>query len=276
MDFSGCHFEYAGVSSRKYNLIFANANTARLTSLMGAYESSVVFNKSSNKNYLIRDIYNNSPISFECEIVSEIDRGIELNERRIIERWLFAQDGYRKLYIDMTDDVYGEAYELIDGITKRLYFNCRFKNPEKLEYFGGIVGYKVTVECDSCMCWQDPIIKGYDVANAAIDSISRIDVNVDTDFIDYIYPKVTITMGDEGGDIIITNETDDSSRQTRFLNLMPLESFMIRGDINYVSEGNYSKFSDKNFVRMRNGANTFSIHGNVQSIIMEWQNQRFI
>lgn len=77
------------------------------------------------------------------------ERLIEPSERRAIEKWLFNKREYCKLYLDMADDLYGETFEYIDGIRKRNYLNCRFINPEKLEYNGGIVGYKATLEADS-------------------------------------------------------------------------------------------------------------------------------
>lgn len=112
MDLYGCHFEYAGVSSRLYDLIIANVTTTRNVALAGTTQSISVFNKKEKKKYYIDTSYNDSPLQLEIEVVSE--RPFKQSELRKIEKWLFYQSDYKKLYIDTLDDADGETYELID------------------------------------------------------------------------------------------------------------------------------------------------------------------
>lgn len=275
-DIYGSHFEYAGVSSRGYGLIIANVQTSRYTRVAGSIAGVSVFSKSAKKRHLIDDDYADFPLSYEVEIITDNEKGIELHERREVEKWLFNKHGYRKLYLDIADDAHGETYEIIDGLQKQLYMNCRFVNPERLEYNGGIIGYRATLEADSGMWWQDAVTKSFTVDNTSSSSTAIITVGVDTDLDDYTYPKVTITMGSSGGDIIIANNTDDSTRLTEFVGLSAYASVVLKGELNYVSGQYYEKFNKQNFPRLLDGENKFTITGNVAAISFEFSNRRVL
>ena len=153
----GIHFEYNYISSRKYNLIIANLSTERMTKIAGDKSGHFVLNKAMKSRYLVDDDYSDSNLTFEIEIVTCDDRAIEMHELREIETWLFTNSTFHKLFVDIADDKYGETYEMLDGIQKRLYFNCRFVNAEKIEGNGGVIGFKCTMETDGMMLWQEPI-----------------------------------------------------------------------------------------------------------------------
>lgn len=277
MDFSGSHFIYSGVSSRKYGLVFANADTDRVLSLSGEIKTETVYNRNSQKNYMIGESFIDSPLTFEAEIVLDVDRCLDTRSKREVEKWLFHQADYRKLYIDPDDDCYGETYELINGIQKQLYLNCRFVNPRKIEGNGGVFGYMFTVECDSCMAWQDAVVHEFDVEHEDEDSNSIISVCVDSDLNEYIYPKVTIRVGDIGGRITISNNSDEPSRLTSFIDVPPYMEIVMNGNgINYISGDNYLRFSDKNFIRLLDGENKLALIGNVDKLIIEFQNRRYL
>ena len=275
-DIYGSHFEFGGISSRQYDLVIANLNTSRWVQLSGAPEGVTIYNRNSNRKYLIDDDYSNSPVTFDIDIVTESSRTLEVAERRQIEKWLFNHRGYRRLYFDSADDLTGETYEFIDGALVRNYLNCRFVNPEKLEGNGGIIGYKVRLEADSNMFWQDEISKYFSVNNGAADISTTLTVNVDTDFYDYIYPKVTITVGSVGGNITVVNNSDDSSRQTTFVGMSPYSSVVMKGELNYVSGEYYSKFSGRNFIRLLDGENNFMVLGDIDSIKFEYAARRMM
>lgn len=273
MDLSGSYFEYNGTSSRKYGLIFAHVETEEFNKLSGEVESSVVFNKRGKKNYFIGESFEDSPLKFEAEIVTDNDEVINVFMRREIEKWLFHQRDYCKLYTDMDCDTYGESYELVNGVQKRLYLNCRFVNPEKIESGSGLIGYRFTIECDSCMAWQDPVTYEYSLSG----DNSTITVNVDTDLKDYVYPKVSIQTGSSGGDIQIINSTDDNTRATSFVDLNSNITITMRGDgINYISGDYYQKFSNKNFIRLLDGDNKLIVTGDVAHLTFEFQNRRYL
>lgn len=273
-DMYGSHFEFAGTSSRRWGLIFVTMEANRRTQLGGEKQGVAIFSKIANKRYLIDDDYSSSPVSFDIEIVTDSERCLDLTERRQIEKWLFNRSDYRKLYMDIADDKCGETYEYVDGELKRNYLNCRFVNPMRIEGNGGIVGYKATLEADSNMFWQEPIIRRYTVSNGADDASSNIVVKVDTDLDEFIYPRVTIHIGNVGGNIVIFNNDDDSSRMTRLLDMPPLSSVTMKGEINYVSGQYYLKFADRNFIRLLDGENTLTIFGDVETIEFEYSARR--
>lgn len=273
-DLYGSHFEFAGIPSRQWGLIFVNLNTNRMVRLGGAKEGVTIFSRNAKKRYLIDDDYSSSPVTMDVEIMTDSERCLELVERRQVEKWLFNHRDYRKLYLDVADDEFGETYEYVDGVRKRNYLNCRLINPERIEGNGGIIGYKATLEADSNMFWQDPIVKKYLVNNGAEDVSTNITVKVDTDLDEFIYPRVTIQVGSSGGDIIISNNHDDSSRLTKFVGMSPLSSVTMKGEINYVSGQYYLKFADRNFIRLLDGENKLTILGDVETIEFEYSVRR--
>lgn len=273
-DIYGSHFEFGGVSSRQYSLVIANVDTSRMAQLCGTKEGVTIFSKNAKKRYLVDDDYANSPVSFEIEIVTENGRRLETVERRQIEKWLFNHRAYRKLYLDIADDEFGETYEYVDGKLLRNYLNCRFINPEKVEYQGGVVGYKATLEADSSMFWQDATVKTFPIHNNSSTASAIITVNVDTDMDEYIYPKVTIQMGSDGGDITIANNSDDSTRFTSFTGIGAFATLIMKGELNYVSGQYYEKFYQRNFIRLLDGENKLMVRGNIDSIEIEYSSRR--
>lgn len=266
------HFEYGDFISRTYDLVFAHVDTSVFTPSAGTLASHTLFNKRENTRYVVKDDYSGSPISATVEIITCSGNPIQKQHRRVVEKALFNRREYVKLYIDITDDIMGDTYEFIDGIQKRLYFNCRLLNPERIETGNGLVaGYRCTMECDCGFLTQDTISKTF-----SISSPQTIVVETNDDTKDYIYPKVTIQIGSSGGDITIRNITDDNARYTSFTGLTANTQLVLDGRINYVSGQNYSKFAYQNFIRLLDGDNSIAVTGNVTSIKFEWNNRRFL
>lgn len=273
-DIYGSHFEYGGIMSRQYGLIIANVDSERFLKLSGDITGITVFNKIDRRRYIVGDSLSDYPLSFEIEIITDDERCINKDEKRAIEKWLFNRGCYKKLYFDEADDCLDDMSEIVNGTKKRLYLNCRFVNPEKIEDAFGVIGYKATLEADSGMFWQDPTIYTYELSNTTEGSTSTISIEVDSDIDDYIYPNVTFTLGSSGGDVIIINNSDDNTRLTKFTGLSANATITMKGDINYISGQNYNKFSTRNFVRLLDGVNGLTVHGDVASITIEFQNRR--
>lgn len=273
-DIYGSHFEFGGLSSRAYDLVFVNINTSRWTQLFGTSEGVTIYNKSANKAYVIGDDHTQSPVVIEAEIATKSCRCLDITEQRQIEKWLFGHRNYRKLYFDAADDPDSAMYEVIDGKVYRNYLNCRLLCPERIEGNGGICGYKFQIVCDSNMFWQDAHTHSFSVNNGAQDVSTIITVPVDTDFLEYIYPKVTISMGHVGGDVTIVNNTDDSTRLTRLVGISPYAKVIMKGELNYVSGQYYEKLATRNFIRLLDGDNKFMILGDVDSIEFEYSARR--
>ena len=276
MDLAGCHFTYANTSSREYGLLFAHCETSDYTAINGTTKPITVFNSRGNKQYFVADSYDDSPISIDVEFLTDDDRTLSVREIRDIERWLFNRKNYYKLYIDIADDCYAESYQIVDGIEKRFYFNCRFSNPSKIYGNGGTVGFKARMECDSYALWQDALTQTFNIGHTSSSDSSIISINIDSEVDDYVYPKIKITMAQAGGDIYITNNTDDTSRITSFKSLTGSIEFTMNGNLNYISGNNYIKFYDRNFVRLIPGVNNIGVVGAVSKIEFEWENRRYL
>lgn len=271
-DIYGSHFEFDGQSSRQFKLIIVNVETERLRSLSGAIEGSTVFDKKAKRRRLINTTYDNSPLSFEVDIVTDDATTIHNEQRRKIEKWLFNRNKYCKFYLDLADDRRCETFEYVNGQRKRLYLNCRFVNPEKLEYFNGIVGYRATMELDSGYWMQEAITYEFNLQNQPPDT-QRVIVHVDSDIDDYIYPYTLIIMQSGGGDVSITNLTDDNMRRTEFTDILTSSSIIINSATNYVS-GYFDNFSSPNFPRLVDGDNEILIGGNVDTVAFQFNNRR--
>lgn len=272
-ELSGVHFEYGGISSRLYGLITANADTKRNTQISGEIKGVTVYNKKNQRRYLVGDDYSDFPISFEIDIVKDDERCLEYHERREIEKWLFNRHNYQKFYIDLEDDDCGETSELVDGIQKRLYLNCRFVDPKRLEYFGGIIGYTATLEADSGMWWQDTIKKTFEFENTDASSENEIIINTDTDLDDYIYPTVAVYSGANESTVTITNLSDSEDRNTS-VHMYSGSTVTFDSEINYVSGGQYSAMTERNFPRLLDGENRIVVKGSVSKIVFQFQNRR--
>lgn len=372
----GNHFIYNGEYSSKFGLIFARVETSSVKSLMGKKTGKFVFNKATKSRYLVGDDYSQSHMSFDVEIVTCDGHAIDLPTLREIERWLFSNSKFEKLYIDPVDDPYGESYELVYGVQKRLYFNCRFLYPEKLEYNGGVVGFKCTLETDGIMLWQDTVACAYDMSTpvyveiegkqvrilkgdvdfdgdvslkdalrvlqayrnrilglptglteleeiaadydedgvitlvdaltvlqvysadlfqiakkkeyivideethlpvTTVDELtSLLDIAVDTDIDGYTYPTIKVIMGATGGELKITNLTDNEERITQFKNLSAYAVVEIDCARHTVSNSLYSKMTSKLFPRLVSGNNDLEVYGDILSFEISWNNRRFM
>jgi len=124
------------------------------------------------------------------------------------------------------------------------------------------------------MFWQDAHTHNFSVNNGAPDVSTIVTVPVDTDFREYIYPKVTITMGGTGGDVTIVNNTDDSTRLTQLVGISPYATVIMKGELNYVSGQYYEKLATRNFIRLLDGENKLMVLGDVDSIEFEYSARR--
>lgn len=276
MNFAGCHFTYAGTSSRLYGLMFAHCDTSESVMINGGIESVSIFNSRNNRKYLVGDSYADSPITIEVEIFTEDCVTLSTQEIKTIESWLFNRKNFYKLYIDPDDDVNGETYEVVNGVMSQYYLNCRFINPEKILGNGGVAGFKATMECDSHLMWQDAITRTFNLGHTSSSDSEIISLTINSDMNEYVYPKITIAMNESGGDISLTNNTDNNTRITSFKSITGDAVFSIDSELNYISGNNYLKFYDRNFPRFLPGVNAISIIGAITSITFTWENRKYL
>lgn len=270
------YFRYGSGNSRNYGLILAHVDTNHDSRTTGEIETASIFSKREKRSLFTRDDYSDSPISFDVEFLVDGDEPLNLASQRSVQKWLFYQQGYWPLYIDPFCDEEGENVELVDEQQRETYINCRFTRPEKVFGNGGVIGYKATLEADSPFAWQDPIETT--ISQFLIDTNNNklFVLQIDTDIKDYTYPKVTIAMGNSGGDLTIANMSDIPSRLTTFTDVPANAEIIMDAGIGMVSGQNYSRFSNKNFIRLLDGRNDFSVIGDLASIKFEWKNRRYL
>lgn len=202
----GKHFIYNDVYSRDFGLIIANVDTSREEHIAGVKSGKFIFNRATKTRTLIGDDYADTPLSFDIDIVTCNGRALEFKKVRQIEKWLFENSLFKKLYIDPADDPYGETSELVYGSEKRLYFNCRFLGAEKLSYNGGVVGFRCTLETDSKMLWQDKTAVAYDFTDPIYNEESGQQVRLmrgDVDFDGELTARDAQTILRAYGNIIV-------------------------------------------------------------------------
>ena len=255
-DIYGCHFMYGDFDSSKYNLIFANMETNRLTTLQHEQSASTVRSRRNNMHMLTKIAYNDEQMSFEAEILEANGNTIGESYLREIEHALFYRHSYGKLYPL-------EGY--YEGL-QPVYINCVFINPSRIENEAGTVGYSFTVLMDSVMAWEEPTVITNSLAPTQTSSGTyTFTIDVDSDMNDYIYPKV-----------IIKNITDSNTRSTIFEDVASNAQITMDGSINHITQNYFLNFTGRNFIRLLNGANNFSVTGNIRSISFEFNNRKYL
>lgn len=275
MELTG-YFVYAGIDSYdQYGIQIVNIETDRDLRMVGEPEPLTVFGKKGLRNHLICDRYDDSILTYEVEFYRE--DGIPDSMRSEIERWLFHRGSFNKLYMREPGSCSGSSQFLQtdeDGVP--LYLNCRFLAPVKIEDGNGLVGYRATMQTDAPFAWADETEQVFALTGGSASTSAVVDVVVNSDLPEYIWPKVTIWMGSTGGDITIANGTDDASRLTSFAGITASTQLVINNETNFISGQNYTKFSNKNFIRLVNGVNHISVIGDITSIKFAFRNRRYL
>lgn len=269
------HFQYCGEDSQNFGIMIAHLDTKMFSNISGEIATVSMFGRRGKRFYFTKDDYSDSAISFDIEFLVDGDDPLDLETQRAVQRWLFYRQGFFPLYLDSFDDLDDENRELVNGTLKGTYINCRFTNPQKLYGNGGVIGYEAQLEADSPLAWQDAVVQTLSFTGGEnFSGVASIDI--DTDLADYTYPKITITTGSSGGDITIANNSDDPARLTSFTGLDTNSEIIMNEEIGLLSGNSYSKFSNKNFIRLLDGENMISVLGDVVSIRFEWQNRRYL
>lgn len=272
IDLYGCYFLYGGFDSSIYGLGITNVDTERIRYLQSTQNINTVRSKRNQRHLLTNVAYDESPMSFDMEITTLDGSVINPIDITMIERSLFNRKSFTEF----------APYQEFFDKDPMLHFNCILTNAERIETDGGIVGYKFVVTTDSVMAWsakqeytiEIPVQEGDDEEDDPV-AFSFV-IKASSDMNDYIYPEVTFTTGDVGGDVTLYNNTDDATRFTSFLSLPPNTSFTMRSDINHITNSMYQFFSDRNFIRLLDGDNSFFIMGDIISISFEFYNRIFL
>jgi len=281
MPFYAANFIYNGIISSEYGL--------RITSSSG--ESS---DAGSDVALFTQEIYRRPRIylmgvqqSPTLEIPFEINTRYELSatEDSVISNWLFGQMNYKKLQIVQSDMQY-------------VYYNAIFTGKTTVKVGNIIRGYSGIVKCDSPFAWEyaktitrnsTTVPLRYNVNGYLTDDYFTI--NNTSDNADYTYPTITFTMNKFGGDLSITNSSDNN-REFLFTDLSPNEVITVDNDLQTISssivgvnrllnfvhyelDGSISDTS-YNWFRYVPKENDLAISGNVISVAFQHQFARKI
>ncbi len=269
MNLSGNRFVYGGVSSRDYGgLFFAHADTEELRQMCAEHVYRTVYLKSDRTHYISGSEDSGQPLTFELEIIRETP--IPRDEAREIAGWLFHSPDYQKLYLDEEDDT---EIEITNGTAKRTYLNCIFYNPYKITDACGLRGWRCTCRLAAPMALQDATVFTADTFDAPLT------VSADTDGKDYIYPSMVLVTGSTGGDMAVTNQTD-GGRSMTLTEIPKQKTIYINTAAGIITDdaanSYYSHVTQRKFPRLLPGENVLSVSGDIASLRLTWNNERWI
>jgi hypothetical protein len=259
--FSASSFIFNGIPSEFYNLYIGYSGK---DSKAGAGESEEP--ASNDISLLTQKIYRRpSPLLYGVEQIPVLsfylsmyipNGGLDEQAFSKVSGWLFGNMQYGTLRIcqnDMTD----------------IYFRCFFTKPQTNRYGNFIRALNSTVVCDAPWGWRSPKTYNYSWLNT-YDISQVINFYNETDNNYYTYPtKLVITANSFGGNITITNATDNGRQFV--LTAAPYEVITfncfdqtVSSSINPLPLQNFNG----NWLRLLKGVNLLNVTGNPLSVAM--------
>lgn len=202
-----------------------------------------------NNKWYVYDTEYSEPIQFKIQLINNDFSDMTVDKRRAITKWLCLRNEYSWLSIDK------EGYEGIN-------YNVIISNPNVIMY-GRAIGMEFTVTCDSSFGYSDIIRKSFNITNAN----QTINIVSNSDEMDYIYPKMQITMNSTGNFSIVNNH--DNLYKLSLENLTINEVITLDNEnciINTSLPSHMNLMIDfnKHWLRLVNGENELMINGNCQ------------
>lgn len=256
MSFFSTDFVFDGIPSATHNLFITNLGEGQSYSPSGSSVDIItepIFRR--GKPYFYGATQGREVLSFSCAITSPEE--ISADNNGIIQKWLFGHLEYKKLQV------------LQDDLTMS-YFNCFLNNPKTLRIGNKIHGYEFEIVCDAPWGWTFPktLTKSYTVEEASETFLFR---NTSDDN-DYLYPSMVVTFNVFGGDLTLTNNSDNS-REFILTGFSPNEVITIDNDRGIISSDSgllvMSKFN-RQWMRLIQGANSITLLGNISSLVMTY------
>jgi len=253
MAFFGRSFIYGGIVSDYYGLSIGDINSSDINETMGSSGMEI----SDQKIYRRATPYfygaTPSPVlKFDMSAFSKEE--IDADFFRLIQKVFFSSKKYKKLQIVQED-------------MAEVYFDCILNDPKIIRVGNLLRGISFTVQCSSPFAWKFPKTTTYSYTQPTINETIVFN-NSSDDNGSYLYPKNVITMNSFGGNISITN-LSDNNRVFSFTGLSSGEIITIDNSLQIISSstglkrlGNFNK----KFLRMIPGVNTLRIQGAIASL----------
>lgn len=161
--------------------------------------------------------------------------------RSIILAWLVGRKQFKPMQFE-------------DGDNDEFTYYCVFTSAKTIWINGRCHGFRLTAQFDS------PFARGESTTITVGAGTHTVTIRNKSDIVDdYTYPIITFT----GGSIDIVNETDDSQRHFSFSGLEAEEIITVDNEVKHISSSiggeKLSKFTSKNWLRLRQGMNTLNI-----------------
>lgn len=212
----------------------------------------------------IQNIYYDKNLSIPIEIVGDSVLTDE-QVREIYVRYFNLED-YKNFYINAPE-------------WSGLHFECTINDVEKI-YGGtrggyGVVGFKALMNCNAPWMFEEQKTQTYSSGSIGAGMI----FNNTSDCRDYMYPNISVKVGANGGNINITN-VSDNNEITGFSTLGANQTITVNSETGRVTSTTqptliFKKFNKKMF-RLVPGENVFNISGNCTEFKIIYKNARVI
>ncbi len=245
--FSGYSFTYDGIPSEKYNLYLFYISASDIAQTNEKY-SPRLMTLPQSYNKVLSGYEPSDPLSFEIYVTSE--EPIDAHKRRQINKWLMGRNEFKEFRVHQPDLL-------------SVSYRCIFTEQETV-YIGNNHYLRLVAYCDSQYQYGTP-----QIINKNVNGLIEFDYYNKSDVYDYIYPTVEITMGSSGGNVTITNHTDND-RVFQFTGLSGSEVLNIDNKNKIIKSSTLiyrlSNFNKKWF-RFKDGLNSLSMNGNFDVVI---------
>lgn len=234
--FNATHFRYDGQWSGAYGLqiVDLDDNTVKETD---AFSPTLSLQKVPGSLRFFHGgvEYDTAPT---CEFSVLSQEELTGDMRSIIMAWLVGRRQFKPMQFEGGDN---------DEFT----YYCVFTSARTIWINGRCHGFRLTAQFDS------PFARGAATVLTVGKGTHTCTIRNKSDIVDdYTYPIVTFT----GGSIDIVNETDDPRRHFKFSGLSSGEIITVDNEVKYISSSNgLSRFTSKNWLRLRHGINTLKI-----------------
>ena len=256
MSFWGQSFIFDGIPSETHSLGIHTPDGSDASN-MGSSNVELLTQEvwRKAKEYLL-GVKHAENLEFDVSFRSENE--LTTADLNIIQKWLFGHQSYKQLQIVQYD---------MDTI----YFNCFLMSPTVFRAGNLIKGVNATVRCDSPFGWTFPKVLSNDYVD--VDVSETIVFNNLSDDNDYLYPEIIITMNSSGGDLVLTNSSDDD-RVFSFAGLSADEIVTVKNELNIISSSTGLRRLDtfnKKWFRFTPGRNSILVEGNISNLTINYQ-----
>lgn len=201
MHFGG-YFTYGDYNSETHNLVFAQNDTSEMLAPVSSKKYSTLRGRANEKRYIYDSSYDDT-LTFDAEIFV-CDGVLTDAESRTVCRTLFNSNEYK--WLKLKDDAW-------DGI----HLNCVMTIKEKIVggvgSDEGVIGYKITISCDSPFAWEDA--DSITILTIPNDGLCH-DYTVDnpSDYEKYTYPTMFVTQANISLEARLVDEEKEYERGT--------------------------------------------------------------